>query len=80
MFFSPLQWAFDVFNIHLIMSKNQKLSIDQYQKNSIDQFSCWFICASCHSKNIQIPILFNFVLNNTPFIFKEWMQIIIICF
>ncbi len=30
MFFSPLQWAFDVFSIHLIMFKNQKLSIDQF--------------------------------------------------
>jgi hypothetical protein len=30
MFFSTLQWAFEVFNIHLMTLENQKLSIEQF--------------------------------------------------
>ncbi len=69
MFFPPLQWTFDVFNIHLITPKNQKLFIDQ--------FRCGFTCVNCHLKDIQTLVLFNLLINNTPFKFNQWMQIII---
>ncbi len=51
------------------MPENQKLIIDQYY--------CWLICVDCHLKNIQTPLLLNLLVNNTPFIFNQWMQMII---
>ncbi len=69
MFFPPLHWTFDVFNIHLIMLENQKLFIDQLHG--------WFTCVGCHLKDIQIHVFFNLLINNAPFIFNQWMQMII---
>ncbi len=59
MFFPPLQWTLDVFNIHLITLENQKLSIDQ--------FHYWFTCANYHLKDIQTLVLLNLLINNMPF-------------
>jgi hypothetical protein len=41
------------------MLENEKLFNDQYYS--------WFICADCHFKNIQTIVLFNLLINNTPF-------------
>ncbi len=51
------------------MPENQKFIIDQYH--------CWLICVDYHLKNIQTPLIFNILINNTPFKFNQWMQMII---
>ncbi len=50
MSFPPLQWAFDVFNIHLITLENQKLIVDQ--------FHSWLIYVGYHFKGYskKIPL------------------------
>ncbi len=68
MFFPPLKWTFNFFDIHLIMLKNQKFSIHQ--------FYCWFNCVGYHLKDIQIVVLFSSLINNTPFKFNQSMKII----
>jgi hypothetical protein len=46
MFFPPLQWTLNVFNIHLITPKNWKISIDQ--------FRCWLTYVGCHFKKSKL--------------------------
>ncbi len=48
----------------------------QNQKLPIDQFHYWFTYVDCHLKDIQTSILFNLLINNTLFIFNQWMQMI----
>ncbi len=43
----------------------------------IDQYYCCLICVDCHLKKIQTLVLLHLWINNTPFKFNQWMQMII---
>ncbi len=66
MFFPPLKWALDVFDIHFITFENQKLSI------SLLVHFC-----QLSSQRIQIVVLFKPLINNTLFRFNQKMQMIV---